>query len=76
MPMSPLYQVIHYIAVVRDEKTGYRFMVLETKDPKYWLFCLLIGETSMMSDHKFPVKKTDVRKDIRQMLNNGAGNSI
>lgn len=76
MPFSRFYQVIHYIGVIKDPDTGYRWAVLETGDPKYWLFCLLIGNTSQQAGRNVPVLKSRLPKEIRSMLNNGAGNSI
>jgi len=70
---SRLYGVIHYLAVV--EINGRRFRVMESGDPKYFLFDLLYPGTSCSCGIQFPVLKSRLSKEMRSALNHGWGNS-
>ena len=73
--MNALYQVKQYVAVVQNSK-GSRFMVFETKDPQYYLFAQLFGDTSISTGLQIPVCKKDLLPDIRRALRHGWGNSL
>ena len=72
---DPCYQVKQYVAVVRSPTSGIRFQVFETGDPKFYLFDMLIGETSVSSMIQFPVRKSDLQTPVRRALAHGVGNS-
>ena len=72
--MNRAYMVQQYVAVVQN-RWGTKFMVFQTGDPKFYLFCPLSPEGTM-SDFQFPVRKTELRREIRSMLNHGCGNAI
>lgn len=68
-------QVKQYVATVVNG-LGLRFHVYTTGDPTCYLFCpLMSGETDIEGGLQVPVKKTDLRDDIRKMLAHGYGNS-
>ncbi len=62
-----------YVAVVCNERGG-RFMVFKTGDEKYYLFSQLYPDSLIATGLQFPVKKMDLRKDIRVALSHGWGN--
>jgi hypothetical protein len=68
-------QVKQYVAMVRNS-WGLRLTVFETADPKFYLFIPMVGETSAMGDLQIPVRKADLRDDIRRALTHGVGNSL
>ena len=72
---DPCYQVKQYVAVIRSPTTGGRFRVFRTGDERFYLFDMLIGETGISSTIQFPVRKADLRPDIRRALAHGWGNS-
>jgi hypothetical protein len=62
-----------YVAVVQNGD-GKKFMVFETRDPRFYLFST-ISKDGIQGGIQFPVRKSDLRDDIRRMLRNGCGNS-
>ena len=66
-------QVRQFVATVCN-RTGLRFHVYTTGDPQFYLFCPLIGGGTGEGGLQVPVKKSDLRADIRQMLAHGWGN--
>jgi len=73
--MDGTLMVKQYIAVVRNG-CGQRFMVFATRDPKYYLFSSLVGETTISGSLSFPILKAHLRDDIRRALSHGWGNSL
>lgn len=71
----PHLGVMQYVAVVRSG-TGQRFRVFRTGDSKFYLFDALIGESGMSGGLQFPVRKSDLRADIRRALANGVGTAL
>jgi len=63
------FQVKQLVAVVKNND-GHRFAVYKTGDESYYFFQLIIDGT-MSSDICFPVRKTELRKEIRSALANG-----
>ncbi len=74
--MNPAYGVRQYIGVVRAHDTGLRFRVCNSGDPHYYVFDLLIGESSASAGVIFPVLKKNLRREIRSALAHGWGNSL
>jgi hypothetical protein len=62
-----------YVAVVQNS-FGEKFMVFETGDPRFYLFST-VSKDGCQGGIQFPVRKSDLRDDIRLMLRNGCGNS-
>ena len=74
MPLATArYGVKQYVAVVQNRR-GQKFMVFQTGDAKYYLFDPLRpdGTSGCIG---FPVKKTDLRRDIASALAHGWGNA-
>lgn len=67
------YMVKQYVAVVQNRR-GTRFMVFRTGDEKYYLFCPLNAD-GCLSTLQFPVRKTELRRDIASALAHGWGNA-
>lgn len=67
------YMVKQYVAVVQNRR-GTKFMVFRTGDDKFYLFCPL--HNGCLSDVQFPVRKTELRREIASMLNRGCGNAL
>jgi hypothetical protein len=72
--MDRRYQVKQYVAVVRS-RTGMRFRVFETGDAQWYLFDPLSADDCSLCN-QFPVRKKDLRPDIRRALAHGYGNSL
>ncbi|MGH9968106.1 MAG: hypothetical protein ACREBG_09780 [Pyrinomonadaceae bacterium] len=66
-------QVKQHVAVVQNSR-GARFRVFETGNPKFYLFST-IAPDGTEGGLQFPVRKTDLRDDIRRMLRYGYGNA-
>jgi hypothetical protein len=73
-PQQLAYMVKQYVAVVKS-RTGQRFRVFETGDPKFYLFDPL-DKDDCSGCIQFPVRKADLRPDIRRALSHGYGNSL
>ena len=73
MSYAPELQTKQHVAVVKNSR-GNRFRVFETGDPKFYLFST-IAPDGTEGGLQFPVRKTDLRDDIRKMLRYGCGNS-
>lgn len=73
MEMDPRYQVKQYVAVVQNRR-GQRFMVFRTGDEKYYLFAPLDAD-GCVSTYQFPVRKTNLRREIASALAHGWGNA-
>lgn len=71
---SRAFMVKQYVTVVRNRR-GQRFRVFETGDPKFYLFDPL-DAWDCSGGIQFPVRKTELRADIRQALRHGVGNSL
>jgi hypothetical protein len=70
---APSMQVKQYVAVVRG-LCG-RFRVFKTGSEKFYLFDA-IDDFGCSTGLQFPVKRSDLRDDIRRALANGWGNSL
>lgn len=70
---DPRYQVKQYVAVVQNSR-GRKFMVFETGDDRFYLFSLL-DNYGCQTLIQFPVRKADLRDDIRRALRHGWGNA-
>lgn len=70
--MDRRMMVKQYVAVVRGRWC--KFMVFQTGDPRFYLFCPLSPE-GYLSDFQIPVRKTELRREIASMLNHGCGNA-
>ena len=68
---SRLYQVKQYVACVKSRWA--RFMVFRTGDDKYYLFSQL-DPNGCATGLQFPVKKSDLKPDIKRALAHGWGN--
>jgi len=68
------YMVKQCVAVIRNQR-GQRFRVFETGDEKYYLFDPLTPD-DCSGCVQFPVRKADLRPDLRRALRNGWGNSL
>lgn len=66
--------VKQYVAVVRNAR-GRRLRVFKTGDEKFYLFDPL-DEHDCSLCNAFPVRKADLRPDIRRALSHGYGNSL
>jgi hypothetical protein len=70
--------VKQFVAIVRSHATGKRFSVYTCGDDHYYLFTLMAsrepGDTRM-TDLSFPVRRKDLRPEIRRALAQGVGNS-
>ena len=67
----PEYQVKQFVAVVDGDWSS--FMVFETGASGFYLFAQLHPETLTLTGLAWPVRKTDLRDDIRHGLRHGAG---
>ena len=74
MNHPPELGVKQYVAVVANG-WGQRFRVFTTGDPKFYLFDP-IDEHGCSLCMGFPVRKSDLRKDLRSALAHGWGNSL
>jgi hypothetical protein len=72
--MDQRYMVKQYVAVVKNER-GVRFRVFETGDSKFYLFDPL-DKYDCSTCCQFPVRKSELRPDIRRALAHGWGNSL
>ena len=72
--MDRRYMVKQYVAVVQNHR-GRRFMVFCTGDDRYYLFDPLDRDGCSLCTG-FPVKKTDLRRDLRSALAHGWGNVL
>ena len=70
--MDRRMQVKQFVAVVRGALC--RFMVYETGDPAFYLFAQMDPDGNLTT-LSWPVRKADLRDDIRHALRNGVGNS-
>jgi hypothetical protein len=70
---APEMMVKQYIAVVQNAR-GARWRVFTTGNPKFYLFSALAPDGTE-GGLQFPVRKTDLRDDIRRMLQHGCGNT-
>jgi hypothetical protein len=68
------FQVKQYVAVVRNG-WGNRFMVFRTGDDKFYLF-VLVDSHGCFTELQFPVRKSDLRPEIRKALAHGWGNAL
>jgi hypothetical protein len=66
--------VKQYVAVLQKASGG-RFMVFATGDQKYYLFSQLYPGTLTATGLSFPVRKADLRRDVRSALAHGWGNA-
>ena len=78
-PTSQWYEqhrlmVKQYVAVVANRR-GQRFRVFTTGDDQYYLFDPLDAH-DCSGCIGFPVRKKDLRTDIRRALSHGWGNSL
>ncbi len=71
--MDRRYMVKQYVAVLKNPRTGQRFRVFRTGDDKFYLFDPL---DAFDCSHccQFPVRKSDLRPEIRRALTHGWGN--
>ena len=65
------YQVKQYVAVVKGAFA--RFRVFETGDSKFYLFSM-IDDNDCDTGLQWPVRKKDLRDDVRRALAHGYGN--
>lgn len=72
--MDIRYQVKQFVAKV--ETTRSAFFVFMTGDPKYYWFQQLNPQTGCVTNLGFPVKKSDLRKDVASGLKHGWGVKI
>lgn len=72
--MDRRYMVKQYIAVVQN-RFGTRFMVFQSGDEQWYLFCPVDAD-GCQGTNQFPVRKTDLRRDIRSALAHGWGNGL
>jgi hypothetical protein len=71
----PQYLMVkQFVARVRS-RTGQRFNVFETGDAQYYLFDP-IDRAGCSYCNAFPVRKKDLRPDIRRALRHGVGNAL
>ncbi len=68
------FQVKQYIAIVKNSR-GNRFQVFRTGDEQFYLFCQLYPEVDIATGLQIPIRKSDLRRDIRSALNHGWGNA-
>lgn len=68
------YMVKQYVAVVANQR-GQRFRVFTTGDEKFYYFDPL-GPDDCSGCIGFPVRKADLRREIRVALAKGVGNSL
>lgn len=66
--------VKQFVAIVQNSY-GLKFMVFTTGDAKYYLFQTLDRHGCAIPDMSFPVRKADLRDDIRRALAHGWGNA-
>lgn len=72
--MTRAYMVKQYVAVVQNSR-GTKFMVFQTGDEKFYLFSPLDPSGCVAAGMQFPVRKTDLRGEIRSALAHGWGNA-
>ena len=72
-PMDRRYMVKNYVAVVQNP-WGTKMMVFRSGDEKYYLFCPL-DKDGCQGPVQFPVRKTELRRDIARALAHGWGNA-
>ena len=70
--MDPRYQVKQYVAMVQGEWC--RFRVFTTGNEQYYLFDPLDAYGCSLCN-QFPVRKKDLRDDLRRALAHGYGNA-
>jgi hypothetical protein len=66
-------QVKQYVARLRS-RTGARFNVFMSGDPKFYLFDPLDGDCSTCM--QFPVRKSELKPEYRRALRHGRGNTL
>jgi hypothetical protein len=67
----PEVQVKQYVAVVDGEHGS--FMVFETGDARFYLFAQLYPGGTTQTGLQWPVRKIDLRGDVRDGLAHGVG---
>lgn len=67
-----LHGVMQYVAEVQGPFC--RFTVLKSGDPKFYIFDPLHPDYGTSMCMSFPVRKADLRDDLRRALANGWGN--
>jgi len=67
------YMVKQYIAVVQNRR-GQRFMVFQSGDEKYYLFAPM-DRDGCCATFQFPVRKTELRREMASALRHGWGNA-
>ena len=68
------YGVKQFVAVVQN-RHGTKFMVFTTGDARYYWFQTLDQDECAVVGMAFPVRKSDLRDDIRRALAHGWGNA-
>jgi len=71
--MDRRYQVMQYVAVVKS--TWGRFRVFTCGDLAFYLFSQ-IDPDGCDTGLQFPVKRSDLRREVRSALAHGWGNSL
>lgn len=72
--MDKTYQVKQYVAVVKNRYGG-RFMVFRTGDDRFYLF-QPVAPDGCLATFQFPVRKADLRTDLRRGLAHGWGTRV
>lgn len=68
--MDQRYQVKQYVGLVINSR-GCPWLVFETGDPKFYLFCQCYPETTTQTGLNNAVKKTDLQDDVKRALRRG-----
>lgn len=71
MTFRPEVQVKQYVGVVQGAHG--RFMVFETGSAQHYLFAQLYPGTLTQTGLSWPVRKADLRDDVRHALAHGVG---
>ena len=71
--MEKSMQPKQFVAVVRNPKTDTLFMVFQSGDSRFYLFDPL-DEHGCSRCMQFPVRKKDLKTDVRRALAHGYGN--
>lgn len=66
--------VKQYVTIIQNPRTGTKFMVFETGNPKYYLFQQLDPQ-GFATQLQIPVLKTELKPEYRKALKHGYGNS-
>lgn len=72
MRCPPEWGVAQFVAIVKG--THSRFMVFRTGDSRFYLFAQL-DPHGHATGLQFPVRKSELRDEVRRALANGWGNS-